>query len=261
MSARPSPYAHVAPIGKRLTHSLDFDDTLDQVARLPVPSMADWSLAYTPGDGDARMPRVALAHASPAREELLRGIWQRHPVMLPHQHPIMVSLRSRKPVLQPVCSPADLDALCLSNGDGEVLRSVGVRSLLVVPMVAHGLVVGALMLVGATRQRGKFDQAALEAANAVASCCAQAIYNAQLFWEARLAARMRQEVLAAGSQDLMWLAGRIQRRVSQLRGELLNAEVTSADDVQGGLTEIEDLSGAIRQRIDDLRLMARGRLR
>jgi len=251
-----APYAHVASIGKRLTQSLDFDATLQHVARLPVPGLADWCLAYTPGDGDVRMPRVAVAHASPPKEALLRSVWQRHPVMLPYQHPVQVSLRSREPLLQPTCSPADVVALGLSDTDTEVLRAIGLQSLMVMPMVAHGLVVGALMLAGANRQRREFDPDTLESASAVARWSAQAIYNAQLFWEARLAAHMRDEVLSAASQDLMQLVSRIQQRVSHVRYHVSSTDVPSAEAVHSGMTEIDDLASAITQRLRDLTSLA-----
>src|SRR5689334_12758035 len=99
-------------MGKRLTHSLDFDSTLDHVARLPIPGLADWTLVYTPGEGDARTPRLVVAHSNAGKEALLREAWQGHPLMLPREHPVQVCLRSRKPVIRDACGAADLEVLC-----------------------------------------------------------------------------------------------------------------------------------------------------
>jgi hypothetical protein len=234
--------AQASSYGRRLTHSLDFDSTLEHVVRLPIPSLADWCLAYIPGDGDARLPRLAVAHADPSKEALLRAAWQSAPVELQREHPLLVSLRSRKSVLHSPPLAGDLAAARLRERDAELLKLVGLESLLAVPLVAHGLVVGALMMVWAGNPPRTFDSVALDSAADVANCCAQAIYNAQLFWEARLAERTHDELVNAGSQDLLRLAANLRRRVNRLHAHVASTPLTSPTVLHHGLSEIEDLA-------------------
>jgi hypothetical protein len=111
--------------------------------------------------------------------------------------------------------------------------------------------------VRATNQNGAFDDAAIESANTLASCSARAIYNAQLFWEARLAARTREQLLSASSQDLLGLAANMEQRVNDLRARVSRTPGrASPDAVNRGLADIEGVAAAIGQRIQDLQLLA-----
>ena len=51
--------------------------------------------------------------------------------------------------------------------------------MLVVPLVAHGTVVGGLLLAGAQARRRAYDAAVLEPLGELAGAYAQAIYNAR----------------------------------------------------------------------------------
>ena len=242
----------VRSIGGRLTHSLDFDSTLGHVVRLPIPSLADWCVVYTPGDGDARLPRLVVAHADPGKEALLRAAWSAGPLALSREHPLLVSLHSRKPLVQARWSTDELAAVHAGGRHADLLRLVGLDSLLVLPLVAHGLVVGALMLVLAGDTPRTFDAIATASAAAVANCCAQAIYNAQLFWEARLAVRTREELVSAASRDLLRLTSHLKKRVTQLRARAGALPIASPAALHNGLSEIEDLAGGVLRCIQDL---------
>jgi GAF domain-containing protein len=252
---RPS-YSHSVSVGKRLTHSLDFDATLEHVAQLPIPALADWCLVFTPEDGDVRPPRMLAAHRSAAKQARLRQAWPTERVILPRQHPLHISLRSRQPVVLEACSPFDLESMCVFPGDRELLLTMKPRTVLATPMVAHGLVVGGLMIVTSAARPPMLSDAYMQAVAALAQSSAQAIYNAQLFWEARLAGRMRDEVASAGREDLLNLASGLQQRVTTLRTRASATERASGDQFDRGLTEIEDLAFAIRQRLYDLRAVA-----
>jgi len=242
-----------ASIGGRLTRSLDFDSTLGHVVRLPIPSLADWCAVYTPGDGDARLPRLMVAHADPGKEAPLRAAWSAGPLALSREHPILVSLHSRKLLLHERWSPDDLAAVHADGQHADLLRLVGLDSLLVLPLVAHGLVVGVLMLVLAGDNTPRtFDAIATASAAAVANCCAQAIYNAQLFWEARLAVRTREELVSAASQDLLRLTSHLKKRVIQLRAHTGDLPMAAPAALHNGLSEIEDLAGGVLRCIQDL---------
>ena len=57
----------LAEAGQELSSSLDYEQTLQQVAQLTVPRLADWCGVVMRGEGDA-LHTVATAHADPDRE-------------------------------------------------------------------------------------------------------------------------------------------------------------------------------------------------
>lgn len=244
----------------RFTDSLDFDVTLEHIARSPLPDLADWCVAYTPGDGDVRVPRILVAHANSDKEDLLRSLFPAHPLTLPRSHPLLMGMAGRKPLALTSNSAEVQQTLYLTERHTRVLHEVGLRSVLVLPMIAHGLVLGAIMLVRATSERNRLDDVGLEWANALASCAASAIYSAQLFWEARLAARMREQLLSADSELLLSLATKMEHRVSELRVRVPRTGRVSHETVHRGLADIEIVAAAIGQRIQDLQLLASDRV-
>jgi GAF domain-containing protein len=249
-------YRHSVAIGRRLTHSLDFDATLEHVAQLPIPVLADWCVVYTPEDGDVRPRRILAAHRDPAQQARLRSAWPSDRVSLPREHPLQISLRSRQPVILEACTTQEITSMCVSPGDLEMLLEVKPRTVVATPMVAHGLVVGALMLVSYSARRPTLSGAYMDAVTALANCSAQAIYNAQLFWEARLAARTRDEVASVGRRELLHLASGLQQRLTTLRSRLSVTESGSSEQFDRGLTDIEDLATAIGERLSELRAVA-----
>ena len=59
----------LAEAGQELSSSLDYEHTLQRVAQLMVPRLADWCGVAMRGDGDA-LAQVALAPPAPARSRM-----------------------------------------------------------------------------------------------------------------------------------------------------------------------------------------------
>jgi hypothetical protein len=62
-----------------LASSLEYEATLEQVAALAVPDLADWCAVDTLDD-DGDLHRVAAVHRNPAKRDLLGEIWAEGPV-------------------------------------------------------------------------------------------------------------------------------------------------------------------------------------
>jgi GAF domain-containing protein len=199
-----------------LTSLLDYDATLRQVARLPIPRLADWSVVYVPHDGDARVGRMVIAHSRATARRQLQTLWQREPLELPRRHPLADCLRTRSPVAFSDCPPDALLSFTWRPADAQVLQTVGMRSLIAVPLIAHGVLLGGMMLVGARVSRRPYADDELQPVIDLAGGYAQAIYNAQLFWEASLAIQVRDELIDAASRGLLELVQGIRRRSALL---------------------------------------------
>jgi GAF domain-containing protein len=227
-----------------LTGSLDYDMTLQQVVRLPIPTLADWSMVYVPDDGGALPARLMLAHARPTKEDLLRKVWGREWSVLPEQHPIAECLRKRSPIVLSDCDEQVLDRLSNLPEHKPLLRKVGLRSLLVVPLVAHGTVVGGLLLAASQSRRRPYDAAWLDLLGELARAYAQAIYNARLFVETRLALRLRDELILSTRNELLdMVAGLRERRRD--RGRVLawpGTQPTEAPQAETPPTGLDHIS-------------------
>jgi K+-sensing histidine kinase KdpD len=204
----------LAEASKRLAGSLDYDVTLQNVARLAVPTLADWCMVDVLEEG-AAIRRVAVAHIDPATEELARSLWRRHPPDDPPPGPLARVLRTGVTEIIP-----DLphEHAVDSGGDPEhlaVLRQLGVRALVVIPVLAHGRTLGAIWL-GADRRRC-CSPARVALAEELAHRCALAIDNARLYHAAQEALRAREEFLAATSHELRTPLTHIKGFVSTLR--------------------------------------------
>jgi GAF domain-containing protein len=161
-----------------------------------------------------------LAHASPAKEAMLHQIWPREWSKLPDQHPISECLKKRAPIILNQCPPSVIDGMTTLPEQAEIVRKVGVRSLLVVPLVAHGTVVGGFMLVSSQARRRAYDEPLLNLVCDLARSYAQAIYNARLFVETRLALRLRDEVILSTRHELLEMVAGLKDRRGKDRGRM-----------------------------------------
>jgi GAF domain-containing protein len=185
-----------------LTRTLDYQQTVRAVADLLVPSLADWCQIFVGDDGESLSSRMVLAHVDPAKERLLQAAWQRQPAELAMRHPLAVVIRSRQPTLVSACTLADLETLAQTPEDGATLTRVGVRSMMVMPLVTQGLVVGGVLLAVSDSRRRAYDETSLQLVEQLSTWCAQAIYNARLYREAKMALRLRDELIGAVVEDL-----------------------------------------------------------
>lgn len=182
-----------------LATSLDIEATLAAVARMAVPALADWCVVFLVDDSKV-IRRVELAAADPAREELLRQIQDRFPPFWDSPLPAARVIRSGKPMLT-----SSIDAAWLKEFTGDVeyeplAKAIGLRSALVVPMIANGRTLGALSM-GATTV-GHFEQRELTVAMDLASRAAYAVDHARLYAASREAVDSRDRFLSVAAHEL-----------------------------------------------------------
>ncbi len=165
-----------------LAASLDFEETLERVADLLVPGIADYALVDLVEDDGAIRP-VLMRHVVPEQEELLLEIRQRFPPGGNPGHPVSRVLTSGEPLLIEV---ADADVLRAAAVDDEHLRlyeRLQPASYIVVPCVARGRTVGTLSLgTGVSGRRYTAEDVAF--ARVVGGRIALAAENARLYRDA-----------------------------------------------------------------------------
>ncbi|HEX6134466.1 MAG TPA: ATP-binding protein [Longimicrobiales bacterium] len=188
----------LAQAGAILASSLDYETTLASVAALTVPELADWSVVYVRQD-DGTVRRLEIAHADPARRALVEELLT-YPLDPRAPHPVFTVLETGEAEIMRDVGDAFLDALSQTERHREIYRRLGLRSMMIVPLVARGTTRGAMGFFSGAPQR--YGPEELSVAQDLALLAALAVDNARLYREAQDAVRVRDDVMAVVSHDL-----------------------------------------------------------
>jgi signal transduction histidine kinase len=187
----------LAEAGEKLASSFGSSETLNQVARLAVPAMADGCILENRiGNG---FLAGAAAHVDPDIEALLDEIGLAGARMLPKGHPLTEILAKPSPVLlQGNAAPRLLDAGA-NPAYMRAVKAMNPQSALFLPLIARDQLIGALTLF---RSKGGFDGDDLGFAEDLARLAALALDNARLHDTVRASLRAREEIVGVVSHDL-----------------------------------------------------------
>jgi PAS domain S-box-containing protein len=183
-----------------IASSLDYQVTLSSVANMSVPNLADWC-AVDVLEENGSIRRLAVAHIDPEKVQWAHEIQQRYPadpqssVGLPHV------LRTGKSELYAEIPDALLVAAAKDDAHLQLMRDIGFTSAMIVPLVAHGRVLGALSFIMAESGR-HYGAEDLALAEDLASRAALAISNAKLYQDSQESSRLKDEFLATMSHEL-----------------------------------------------------------
>jgi serine phosphatase RsbU (regulator of sigma subunit) len=161
-----------------LMSSLDYQETLRNVAWLAVPEVADWCAVDLIDETGARQ-QVVAAHPDPAKLLLAERLREYEPERLHPDQGIGRVIRTGEAELYPEVTD---EMLALGASDEEhlrLLRELGFRSALVVPLSTRGRTLGVLTLVSAESLR-RFDERDKDFAAQIAERAAIAVDNARL---------------------------------------------------------------------------------
>lgn len=206
-----------------LASSLDYEQTLRNVAGLAVPQLADWC-GVDLFHAESRREAVAVAHKDPGKIKLAEQLREYHPDQLDLERGLGRLLRTGEPQLYPQITEPMLEGAAVDDEHLRLLRSVGMRSVLLVPLAIRGRVIGALTLVSAESGR-EFRQGDLEFASQLAERAALAVEHARLYTERTYAAETLEASLRPGS-------------LPQIPGWGLAAEYRPAAEIGGDFYEV-----------------------
>lgn len=186
----------LAEVGPVLADTLDFEETLSEIAKIAVQDLADLCIVDIKDKGEVRRFRV-LAR-DPARTEIAEAL-MRIPLDRKQQQMVDTVLEAKKPVLIERVTPKDLASWTESEESLRALRDLDVRSVVAVPLIAHSDCLGLLVLVSSTRSYGQADLYLMEE---LARRAALSIENAQLYRTAQGAIQDRDNLLGFVAHDL-----------------------------------------------------------
>jgi PAS domain S-box-containing protein len=183
----------LAQAGQVLASSLDYQQTLRNVAGLAVPQIADWCAVDLFSEEGKREP-VAVAHSNPKKLEMAERLRAFEPDELNPEQGLGRVRRTGKSELYTEIPDELLVQAAVDDEHLSLLRAVGMRAVLIVPLRVRARTIGALTMVSAESGRS-FDQSDLEFAEQIAERAALAVENARLYSERSEVARTLQDSL------------------------------------------------------------------
>jgi PAS domain S-box-containing protein len=169
---------YIAQISTLLSTSLDYEETLEQIAKISVPQLADWcNVDILNEDGSIR--RLPIAHADPSKAELARKL-QECATDYKGASAITRVLQTGQSELMSEISDSLLVASTQNQEHLEIVRQLGIKSVMIVPLIAQGRVLGTISFVS-TQSNRRYDRTDLTLATEITHRAALAIENARLY--------------------------------------------------------------------------------
>jgi len=235
----------LADAGSILGKAVDYQESLNELAQMVVPDLADWCVVDVI-EPESGLRRVAVAHEDPSLVELAEEVQRRWPSNIEEGTTGEV-LKTGEPFLLPIISEEQLAAAARDEEHGEHLRALGLVSVAILPLIARERVLGLLTLVRSDESRA-FSEDELPLLGELAARAGTAVDNTRLLHEATEAVRLRDDFLAIASHDMrtplaailgyLQLALRRARKAEDPGGQKLVEYLSAAEGMAGRLTDL-----------------------
>ncbi len=192
--------AFLAEASRILAKSLNYEHTLTRLAQLAVPELADWCAIHVITN-DESVRRLSVAHVDESKVQWARELFERYPFNPDSPSGLARVLRTGKPELFMDIPDAMLVEAANDAEHLELLRTVGLTSAMIVPLLARGRTLGAMTFATAESRR-RYGPADLEFVQDLARRTAVSVDNARLYHEAQRAILAREEFISIASHEL-----------------------------------------------------------
>jgi signal transduction histidine kinase len=189
----------LAEASRLLSESIDYAATLKTVARLAVPSIADWCVVDLIQD-DGQMARVAIEHRDPSRLALAHTLQSNFPPRAGAPAGPAHVVHTGETEFEPSVTESLLRELAPEAERQRLLASLGMNSYISVVLSTRGRVLGAISFFTDAGRSLSADDVVM--AEDLARRAATAIDNARLYEQAQRAIRVRDDMLAIVTHDL-----------------------------------------------------------
>jgi serine phosphatase RsbU (regulator of sigma subunit)/PAS domain-containing protein len=162
-----------------LSSSFDYEETLQRVAEIAVPTLADWAAVDMLGRG-GMIEQVAVAHSDPERVALAHRLRESYPVRDSDAPGLPAVIRHGRSEVQHRIPDEALVAYAEDEEHLRMLREVGFGSLMMVPLQAGSETLGALTFVNSDPARA-FGDAELQLAQELGRRAGVAVLNSRLY--------------------------------------------------------------------------------
>jgi PAS domain S-box-containing protein len=236
---------YLAEASASLALVVDYESTLQNIVNLAVPHFADWSTVDVP-DADGNLRRLAVAHQDPGKIDLIHQLMHEYPPDPKARQGAAAVLRSGRPERIAEITDEMLVQGARDQRHLDVIRSLGLKSYLCVPLVVSGKPLGVLTFATAESGR-RYGEADLTLAMDLAHRAAIAIENTRLYQALRETDRRKDEFLAT-------LAHELRNPLAPIRNSLqiLKMPRVDADTVERSREMMERQVQHLVRLVDDL---------
>lgn len=188
--------ALLAEVTTQLSATLDTTESLERLADLLVPALADWVVINLVNDGMGGATRLVLRHRN-GHERLLTQYAAMQPQLLAGPSMVPRLMAGGDPILLSDVGPGDLEQYA-SPEVLEVVNQLGIASLMAVPLVARQRkVLGTMVLIAGPDGR-RFNEEDLSVAVDMGRRAGISLDNARLYeQEHRVAEILQRSLLPA----------------------------------------------------------------
>ena len=170
----------LAEAGDALAGSLDPVQTLNEIARLAVPRLADWCAVQLASDARGAFENIAVAHVNPDKVRWALELQERYPPDQDSPTGVPEVIRSGRSELYPEIDEALLRAGARDTEHLEIIQQLQMSSAMVVPLRARERTLGAITFIYAESER-QYSTHELELAEELGRRAGLAIDHARLY--------------------------------------------------------------------------------
>lgn len=174
----------LAEVANLLTASFDYSQTLVAFAKLVVPHLADWCAIHIVEEDDTIQP-LAVAHVNSDKAQLAIEAQQRYPPDPNEPAGVANVLRTGEAEFYQNITDEMMETAARDKDHLKLLRTLGLRSAMILPLVARGRILGTLSLIWAESGR-HYTPYDLSVAEELARRASLAIDNARLYRQSQV---------------------------------------------------------------------------
>jgi PAS domain S-box-containing protein len=194
--------------------SMGYRKTLDAIAAMVVPDVADWCSIEILEDG--KIEQVAIAHKDPEKVQWAKKIRQSQgEVDVNGQTGVPWVIRTGEMEFIPVITEDMIRAFAKDEDELKFHLEIGFRSAITVPLKIDGKSIGAITFVS-TEPHRHYDADDVEIAQALANRAALAVHNANLFHGVKAEIKERNKLQSKLEKLNVVLEDRVKKRTQQL---------------------------------------------
>ena len=177
-----------------LASSMDYAETLEQIAHLAVPQLADWCAVDVLGEL-GELERVAVHHSDPAKLAIAEELHRRYRSTPEESRGVMQVIDSGEPLLATNIAADALSAYAHDSEHLAMLEAIAPRSVVIVPIAGPTRALGAITLLSSAESERQLTQADVDLAVRLGRRAGTAVENSRLYTERSRIAQTLQRAL------------------------------------------------------------------